>query len=355
MNQLESAQKILIELHEKIEKRRTYSKSPEEQDSLLPSVSWAREKARCWLYATDWYLPQMRQFKIEKMPPYYQQPAQSIYNEWLDNERDIIYRGIIIPDPGADSLAQYLERLFCQIVENHPQTTIWERSLRSFLQFLREDLFFDLKGDLEILFPQKMQLIDLKNDARNSDEENCNREINSDLKNEDKGMIIRKIDETMHPIDIFTAAEIIQNLVKLVLEGRSNARRSSAEALGFVWLCSACGASRILTHENTLYQMSLKALSHSNPNRAYDFFISECHISVQSMFGQVNVPISKLLYDYLHVLSENIEDPQSIFITPWSSLLRRFYQAVSMSSRASQIGRITFLTFMNRHLETGCR
>lgn len=78
-----------------------------------PDSFWIEENAYIWIYAeARCYLQLMSHLKSNKVHEYYLQPAQPIYQKWQDEERDVIYRGAIIPEPGDAILNDYLISLY---------------------------------------------------------------------------------------------------------------------------------------------------------------------------------------------------------------------------------------------------
>ena len=173
--------------------------------------------------------------KSNKMPDYYLLHALPIYQEWLYKEKEVTYRGIIIPSPGDLNLGDYLTELASYIQDGNEKRAVWIKSLKSFLQYIREDIPLELQGSLECIFPYKMEI--RKGEKMQETEEG--------FKNIKCNYILRNIDEEVYPIDILAAADILKHLTSTVLEGRPNAQHTAAEALGFAWLCHAVGSARL--------------------------------------------------------------------------------------------------------------
>ena len=91
----------------------------------------------------------------------------------------------------------------------------------------------------------------------------------------------------------------------------------------------------------------LTALKSPDSEKRKDFFHPECHIEIRSLFGVIDVPISKTICNFLRALPrEPFND--HIFTMPWRTLLRTLQRnGVVVSPRARVLGKITFLTFMS--------
>lgn len=65
-----------------------------------PDSFWKEDRTYIWIYAEAWrYSLLMSHPKQNKVPEYYLQSAQPIYQEWRDEEKEVTYRGTIIPEP----------------------------------------------------------------------------------------------------------------------------------------------------------------------------------------------------------------------------------------------------------------
>ena len=81
-------------------------------------------KANCWL-AGGISVEESNRFTFPKtQPEFYSQKAQPLYEKWLLEEKDICYRGTIIPDPGKMLLNQYLEFLFLELLQGMEQRAV---------------------------------------------------------------------------------------------------------------------------------------------------------------------------------------------------------------------------------------
>lgn len=307
---------------------------------------WEKEDAYIWLYADAWdYHAFMHRPKPPPTPEYYSQLAWPLYQQWQREDKEVLHRKCEkIPLPSANiSLLEYLQQLALTISEENEHRDVWIESLRSFLQFLRDDTELEEKGPLEILFPSQ---------------ESCKgMEIRKnyllkgkgkDIKKVEGRVILRRIENTVYPIDILAASEILMCLANNVLEGRSDSQHSAAQALGFAWLCHAVACSRLVTRETLVFSTKLcnfrtPELSNPKERGKPTYFIA-----VSSLFGIIDVPVSKTIYEYLLALPR---DSQStlIFNMDWETVLRTFRnKGVRQSKRAQQLGPITFLTFMHQ-------
>lgn|GEM_PF-6590100 len=308
-------------------------------------ASFEKEKAYIWLFAEPWhYRALMHRPKLPQIPEYYQQPALPIYQQWHALEKEIFYRGRIIPSPDEKtSLNEYLQQLAFTINEKNEKRAVWTKSLRCFLQFIREDTDLNQHGPLEVIFPRKMKFKDSYSFQKTKD----------GVKKVKCRYILRLVDDEIYPIDIFAASDILQHLANTVLNGRTIAQHTAAEALGFTWLCHAIGSAQLmtLTREEIIHDTLLTSLKFVKLEDGKKYFQPECFITIQTFYGPFDIPISKTLYDFLIALPRDQNDLR-IFSKAPSALLRTFYnQGVNASERARKLGRITFRTFTSRPLE----
>jgi len=309
-------------------------------DVSIEHILAQKDDAYSWIFGTPRYYSFLQGPKATPMNKYYFKPAARFYQEWRDLERDVIYRGQIIPHPDKALLGDYLLYLSAEISEMHEDKAVWLKSLDSFCAYLRAVMPYELQGNLEVIFPFKMG-IQRTTLIRNRKDTEQKMVVNHRY-------IMRKIEDTVYPIDVIAAAEILQNLFKLVLEGRSNIQRSAAGALGFAWLCHAYAFARMMTQEQILFGSLVGALKDSYSFHSGAYFKPECSVQVLTLFGLQEVPISRTVYDYLKALPRGVDqDSSEIFSMPWESILRTLHRAVKMSTKANGLGKITFLTFMS--------
>ncbi|WP_068466706.1 hypothetical protein [Candidatus Protochlamydia phocaeensis] len=304
-----------------------------DQNECMSDDYWEKEDAYIWLYAEAWDFRAFMHRPKLALPDYFQQSAFPAYLQWQDEEKDILYRGYIIPPPGeSQALGDYLQELALMASEQNEHRSVWIKSLRSFLEFLRQDTDFDQQGAIESLFPYKMEFRPGYSFER----------VGEKVEKVERRYILRRVDDAVYPIDILTASDIIKNLAKTFLEGRPNSQRSAAEALGFAWLCHVVGACRLMTREEAVFATPITQLKIQEANP-----VGEYSIGIESFFGVIDIPISKTLYHFLLALPR---DPTTdrIFSLPWRSLLRTFQEkGVKASKQACNLGNITFLTFMS--------
>lgn len=296
----------------------TIATSPKIVDSYLE-----KDRAYSWLYGTPCYHPLMCNVEANR-PTHqlYMQHVQPFFDDWLslflDIQNDKNYR---IADPLKDeSILAYLQRLYSIIIDKNERRQIWWFSLRSFTNFLRKKVRRKIEdlGELDIIFPEEMTIY--------------------------FDNIIRKVPITLYPIDIWAVADILQNLVKLVLDGRS--QESAAQALGLTWVCLASGHCRLMTRFeilNELHPSDLKEKLQSDP------FKPNHWLSIRTLFGKIEAPVSKMVHDYLRALPT--KNPHYIFDLAPRSLRRALDRATAASSQAQGLGKITFLTLMHRSHE----
>ncbi len=305
-----------------------------------PDSYWEKEDAYMWLYAEAKHFRMfMHRPKTTTTPEYFQQPALPVYLQWEDEEKEIIYRGTIIPKPSeSQTLADYLQELSLMIVEGNEHRSVWRKSLRCFLEFLRQDTDLAQQGGIEVLFPYRMELrkgMSLQRIGEKIQKVECHH-------------ILRRVEDAVYPIDILAASDIIKNLAETFLKGRPNSQHSAGEALAFTWVCHAVGAYRLMTREEIVFSTSITELKAPDPSSEKKIFIEpEYYIGIQSLFGLIDVPISHTLHDFLKALPRDSGNTR-IFSMPWRTLLRTFHEkGVQLSKKAQGLGRISFLTFMS--------
>lgn len=307
---------------------------------------WQKEEAYMWLYAAPSnYRAFMHMPKPNPIPEYYLQPALPLYQQWLQEEKELFHKQcekIPMPDKKI-SLIDYLKNLSIEASEGNEHRLVWIESLCCFIQFIREDTDLELRGPLEQLFP-----------SRDSCKGMEFRKgfipvlVKNEIETVERRFILRRIEDTVYPIDILAAAEIIMYLFETALQGRPNVQRSSAEALGFAWLCHAVGCYRLTTREDVVFAAELNNMRPFDPNNPKEYFKPTHFIGIDSLFGVIDVPISKTLYEFLLALPRE-GGSKRIFSMDWESILRTFRnKGVKQSERAQKLGQVTFLTLMSQ-------
>ena len=312
--------------------------------SPAPDSFWEKEDAYIWLYADAWnFRALMHRPASPPISEYYSQLAYPLYQQWRMESKELFHRKCVqIPEPRKRiSLQKYLQSLALIISKKNEHRDVWIESLRSFLQFLRADTHLDQKGSLEVLFPSKESCkgMELRQGHRLRRQGRGFREVETQH-------ILRSIEETVYPIDILAASEILMNLSHALFHGRPNSQYSAAAALGFAWLCHAVGCYRLVTREDLLF--ATKIDSFRLPVSCSNQWIEPSHfIGIESLFGVINVPISKKLYEFLLSLPRG-PDQNNIFNMDLDTVSRTFREkGVDQSKRARHLGKITFLTFMS--------
>ncbi|HAB98230.1 MAG TPA: hypothetical protein DCE71_00190 [Parachlamydiales bacterium] len=294
-------------------------------------------------------------YKVPKpvMPEYYNQSALPLYRRWRDEEKEICLRGLkIIPDPTeGETLINYVLNLENAVSDGNEHRAAWIASLRSFLQFLRDDMGILVpKGHLEMLFPSKEGSKGM--DVRHDPEKYYTIQKEGDeLVKKPRGMILRLIEDTVYPIDYLAAAEIIQNLIDTALHGRSNAQHAGLEALAFAWLCLAVAFRRMMAQEERVFSATTEHLYYEEPSDRDKYFFPTYFIKIEGLFGLTEVAVSKTLYDLLLTLPRNAGD-ERIFSKDLATLLRTFRRAAKQSQCTKGLGSITFLTLMSQPTES---
>lgn len=343
---LEPAKKVLRSFLSEIEEAKTFCKSisPVELATADDVSDREKEDAYIWLYADVNFQAFLHRPKPNHIPDYYKQLAEPVYLQWRQEEKDVFYRNCeMIPSPeGKISLAVYLQQLALIVSEENEHRDVWIESLRCFLQFLRDDMHLDQKGFLESLFPSQESCkgMELRKGFLS---------IHKKGKTEkaERRFILRRIEEAVYPIDILAASEILKNLSIEVLNGRSNAQQSAAEALGFAWLCHAVGCYHLVTREDLVFSTELGNFRPPDLSQSKQFHPTH-FIGISSLYGDIDVPVSKTIYDYLQELPRG-SGSDRIFNMDWTTVLRTFRnKGVKPAKRAQNLGHITFLTFMSQ-------
>lgn len=298
------------------------------------------EEAYIWLYGEPLsFRSLMHPPKRNPVPEYYQQPAIHLFDEWLELNKSIVFRGAIIPEPSPDSsLLEYFHFLENEILYEGEGRAIWMGSLKSFLQYIREDLPSDLLGYLDTIFPYRL---DIRPTGM------CER-IPARVEKVQRKMILKNPERAVYPIDIHLYSQITKNLLKTVLEGRSNVQRSAAETLGLVWICHAAAAARVMTREDALFNLETGALIAPELGAKREYFKPEYYIRLPTILGMVDAPISRVVYCFLLAL------PRSLGYTRILSLsLRALHRTLQEKGVAPllmppQTDNLTFLTLMSQ-------
>ena len=285
-------------------------------DDLAKTDFIKKKEAYCWIHATDDYSELLSQESYNKnLPSLFHENALKYYDKWFPSANDLKIRRNIIEYPNPkDKIIDYFAKLSAKSLSKDKQNKWWE-SLNSFVHFLRKSLNFDDRGYLNSIFPEKMEVRHKR--------------------------VIRIIPKTLYPIDIFAVSEIIQALIDKVLNGRSNSRRSAAEALGFTWLCLAFSWLYVPTYEENLHQISTEDLFRSE----LEIGINKEYVNILTLFGDVKIPVSKELYEYLLALAIAHEPANKLVFKQSMFSLRRSFDSVLQSIPSiSKLGKITFLT-----------
>lgn len=139
---LEPAKKVLLGFLAEIEEAKAFrnSISPVELATTDDISDWEKENAYMWLYADVNFRAFLHRPKPNQIPDYYKQPAEPVYLQWQQEEREVFYRNCErLPFPEDKiSLADYLQQLALIASEENEHRDVWIESLRCFLQFLRD-------------------------------------------------------------------------------------------------------------------------------------------------------------------------------------------------------------------------
>lgn len=136
--------------------------------------------------------------------------------------------------------------------------------------------------------------------------------------------ILRSIENTVYPIDIFAEAEILMNLSNVVLYGRPNSQYSAAVALGFAWLCHAVACYRLVTREELVFTTEIDSFRPISDNPD-EWFKPTHFIGISSLFGIIDVPASKTLYEFLLALPREMHQNRIFNELAWIHKVFRFF------------------------------
>lgn len=278
---------------------------------------WNREEAYCWIYASSHYAFAPRDRSLPSIASG-NELARPYYDKWLTLERDVqSIHTYIIPQPTpTDTLQSYLEERSNEIHQNEGCKTIRWRSLRSFATYLR-DTFPEETGFIEVLFPKKMKIFD--------------------------GKVIRKVNNTIYPVDIIVAAKILQRLFHMVLEGKPDSQLGAAETLGLAWICLTSAIKRIPTELQLLHKVPISNITISKMSKDNNVLFA-----IPTLYGPIQTTISKELANYFIALSKIAPTSNEMIIhSPLRCLHRTFQRAVDQVPEANGLGKITFLTLMS--------
>ena len=303
----------------------------------VSEIEWKNKEARCWIHGA---IDLSEANALEEWLYYYapiSQTEKSIalnhYNDWVDHIReDGVYAdfqetSLRQPDTRQSDgksvskeellnqpLGNYI-RLLANMVEKEGWGTKKNKlALNSFLAYLRD---FNSKKEvafIDHIFPEQ--------------------------KNLHYGRIIRKIRPQVQPISQGIAAQIIKQLAFQCAYGRPNAQHNAGEALGLVWLC--------LTASRIRFPRLLEDV-HAIPSKALIFNNSFPELSIPSIFGMQKIRISTLISRFIQAVAD-IPSPKSrktILQTPLPDLRKALNRAIKKANLPSNIGEITFLTFLS--------
>ncbi len=115
------------------------------------------EQARCWMFATDHYLPLMTKAKIERrIPPLFLESATRWHEEWRNHAHDpksqLNITSRSCKDNAETTLLEYLQRLSYEFLSKNRDEQ-WYESVNSFVNFIRQHLDRDAQGYLNDMFP----------------------------------------------------------------------------------------------------------------------------------------------------------------------------------------------------------
>jgi len=261
--------------------------------------------------------------------------AISLYEEWFHEDLYLneVSKYSIEEPKKNETLINYLIKIHEKIFKEKGWKTIYERSLRSFLSFLRskfnnENLFF-----IDKIFPQEMEAFG--------------------------GIIIPKLPPQSYPIDIFMVSRILEELINQVINARSNAKKTAAETLALCWLCLTLANKKIPLGLKQIYELPPEAITFEvKKNQEPKSKIIHPHDSFHGSFllipmlnNPVLLRISKFLKEYLlclHAHTKNIKPGKNQILTsPLKSLHRTLRETIEAIPVVNEHGNIKFSTFTN--------
>jgi len=331
---LKQVQDVLLKLqHQVEEKKRIWSQFDihNSQDKLRQEIAYS------YLYFdtdfADLMACDQEGYRVsEEVEWAKNQKALPFYDEWIQLELDIHDRPryIITAPNETETLQEYLVGLSEKIYAQKGCTSNFGNSVRSLVWYLHETLEEGQAGFLEGVFPKKMDI-------------------------SDEGIIMRKIRPQVPPVDIFVAATIVEEFMKVVLHGRSDSQFAAAEVLAFLFICLTSGRVRFPTTQQLLHSFDM-----SNSENAIKSLenSSKVLLSVPTLCGIIEVPVSQMLLEYLLALTKMNSDALSDRSIKRSLKAMRvvFNGVISHVPGLWRYGEISLMTFMTfPHFHSNCR
>ena len=262
--------------------------------------------------------------------------AQSYFSTWLDKELEMKggikytkgrlkssndYRvyGIVSPEP-QETLIKYVKRLRYEEFEHKHTKKLWWESLGSFLEYVKAYTQPECHGYIDVIFPH--------------------------WKIPFEGKVIRGVLKEKYPTNILVVMGILKNLAETMLWGDVRSQHCAAEALAFAWICLTSARSRLPTRINLLEEFDASTLSaEERPERLR--YTTRYTMKVPTLFGAVQMEISKSLYQYLQTLekiNKSIGVKDSFLKHTERGLRGIFSKAVKKLNLSSSHGPVTFTT-----------
>ncbi len=350
MNKIEESQKILKNFLSKLEaKRLRYAKMRQDNpDFIQVSEKYLNEELdRCWIYFTDHIgkilaapLPtyckktpasQLLAIKLyTEWQSYIETSAEpeSLYSEYFCNSNEFPRYGLQ-PPKKKEILDEYLRRLGKEITLGKAPLHLKERCLRSFLDYLRNNLTSVEIAFLEHIFPAEMEIresygYDWGITKKGREQQKVPRSL-----------ILRRVQPQEYPIPIKTAAAVLERLSDRIITGRPNSKQTSAEVLGLCWLCLTAARLRLPVEVK-----DLRCLSPTCLNRAKSDTLPT--INLPTLFGELAVPISNYLWNFL----ATFPGKNALFQATEPSLYRTLKSVIWTLPSGMVEGKITFATFL---------
>lgn len=296
---------------------------PIEKESPDPLFEkhWQQREARCWLHgSTDFFESQeLEQWKIaplalSDLAKTNARECIEHWREWLDQE-DAYYEPFemfTFPNPARDeSLIDFLKKMAIPM-QQQELPPLGQRAFKSFLAYARK-LAHEEWAFIEHIFPQDMRI--------------------------EHDMITRKVSLESYPIPQETAAEIVKALAKQCCQGRKDARITSAEGLGLVWMCLATSKLRLPVLIKNMLHIKRATL---NSER------TDPQLAIPTLFGIKNVRISKRIARFLQILSSipSSKPRTTLLQRPTRTLNGLLKTVMADVSPDSKFGNITYSSLL---------
>lgn len=119
--------------------------------------------------------------------------------------------------------------------------------------------------------------------------------------------VVRDIPPTAYPIDILKVSAILEALLDIAMNGRSNSQWNAIYSLALAWICLTSSKLAFPTHLSLLHKIQRDSVQETN------------HLlEIPTMFGEISVPISPILATFLGILATRRRIADRYLIPPSS-------------------------------------